>query len=250
MGRKAGHLALGIAVSSGAPLCVIPEEFGSEQISLSTLVDTVVGSILKRLAHNRPYGVAVLAEGLAEKLDAESIPEIAGAERDPHGHIRYAEVDFGGLLKKAVRSRLKEFNVDLPIVDKNVGYELRSCAPVPFDREYTKQLGYGVIDFLLGGGSGAMMTRTGDRLEAIPFSQLIDPHSNRTIVRYVDLKSPLYKVATRYMIRLTEADIENQSFMNSLSSITGVKASVIRDELRHCIAADGNFPDRINEPEA
>ncbi|MDD2941887.1 MAG: diphosphate--fructose-6-phosphate 1-phosphotransferase [bacterium] len=247
MGRKAGHLALGIAVASGAPLCLIPEEFEEEKIKLSSLVDTIVGSILKRAASDRRYGVAVLAEGLAEKLDVDSIPELASAERDPHGHIRYAEIDFGGILRRAVRARLKEFNIDLPVVDKNVGYELRCCAPVPFDREYTKQLGFGVVDFLLSGGSGAMITRQGDKLDAIPFSQLIDPHTNKTIVRYVDIKSPLYRVATRYMIRLTESDLRSDTFVARLAELTGVSSAVIRQEFSHCVAVEGLFPDRLEE---
>src|SRR3954453_23084812 len=67
MGRKAGHLALGIGKAAGATLTLIPEEFPSGQVRLATMVDTLVGAIVKRLAYGRPDGVAVLAEGLVER---------------------------------------------------------------------------------------------------------------------------------------------------------------------------------------
>ncbi|MGH7187539.1 MAG: 6-phosphofructokinase, partial [Pseudomonadota bacterium] len=47
MGRKAGHLALGIGKAAGATLTLIPEEFPEGGVRLKTLVDTLVGSIIK-----------------------------------------------------------------------------------------------------------------------------------------------------------------------------------------------------------
>src|SRR5918999_1746729 len=65
MGRSAGHLALGIGKAAGATVTVIAEEFpGDQPIRLEHLVDIVEGSMLKRIAHGRPFGVAVLSEGL------------------------------------------------------------------------------------------------------------------------------------------------------------------------------------------
>src|SRR6202042_1825696 len=50
MGRKAGHLALGIGKSAGTTLTLIPEEYRGKQVRLETIVDTLAGSILKRMA--------------------------------------------------------------------------------------------------------------------------------------------------------------------------------------------------------
>src|SRR5213078_1797990 len=50
MGRKAGHLALGIGKAAGATLTLIPEEFTSRPVPLARIVDTLVGAHLKRLA--------------------------------------------------------------------------------------------------------------------------------------------------------------------------------------------------------
>ena len=110
MGRSAGHLALGIAKSAGATLAVIGEEFpGDEPIPLSRLVDVLETSMLKRIAHGRPFGVAVLAEGIGLRLPQEELrkamPEV---ELDEHGHVRLAELELDRLLAKQVKDRFKE----------------------------------------------------------------------------------------------------------------------------------------------
>ena len=223
MGRKAGHLALGVGISSGAALTVIPEEFEGKKIPLGDLANIIIGSILKRMALNRPYGVAVLAEGLADVIDHNSLPEIADAERDPHGNIRFAELDFGGILRREVRNKLKELNLpDMLAVDKNIGYELRCHKPNAFDREYTQQLGYGAVDFLLRGGSEAMIIKQGDTLTAIPFSKMIDPVTGRAQIRMVDTESQLYTVARKYMDRLTEEDLVDGELIGKISELTTV----------------------------
>lgn len=221
MGRQAGHLALGIGVAANATFTLIPEEFEGKKVPLETLADIHVGVILKRLAKNQNYGVAVLAEGLSEVVDHETIPELKNAERDMFGNIRYAAVDFGGVIRNAVRNRLKFFGLSEPlIVDKNVGYELRCRPPIPFDREYTRQLGFGVVNFLCSGGSGAMITRQGDSLVPIPFSEFLDPQTGRARVRMVDIQSTTYRIARHYMIRLTTRDLADDELVGSMSKIT------------------------------
>jgi len=228
MGRKAGHLALGIGISSGATMTIIPEEFGPGNVSLSMVVDTIVGSMIKRLAEDKPYGVVVLAEGLAEKVTPDSIPELANAERDPHGHIRYRDLDFGHLIKMAVKARLAHFGADIAVIDKDVGYELRCRPPIPFDREYTRELGFGIADFLLRGGSNAMISRQGDRLVAIPFTDLIDAKTGKTQVRYVDVHSSVYRVARKYMMHLTEEDLADPNKLDGLVRVTKVSSDVLK----------------------
>ncbi len=111
MGRKAGHLALGIGKAAGATLTLIPEEFPSGIVPLATMVDTLVGAIVKRLAYGRPDGVAVLAEGLVERIDPEELAQHGDVERDEHDHIRLAEIDFGRIIKARVSARLKSFGI-------------------------------------------------------------------------------------------------------------------------------------------
>ncbi|MFT5041189.1 MAG: 6-phosphofructokinase, partial [Hyphomicrobiaceae bacterium] len=80
MGRKAGHLALGIGKSVGATLTLIPEEFPDEKLPLATLADILVGAVLKRIAHGRRHGVAVVAEGVALAIDPADLEDLIGAE--------------------------------------------------------------------------------------------------------------------------------------------------------------------------
>src|SRR5260370_37768515 len=63
MGRKAGHLALGIGKAAGATLTLISEEF-PKPIRIQSIVDSLAGAIIKRLSCGRPDGVAVIAEGV------------------------------------------------------------------------------------------------------------------------------------------------------------------------------------------
>ncbi len=123
MGRKAGHLALGIGKAAGATLTLITEEFPTP-IRLKTVVDTLVGAIIKRLAEGRKYGVAVIAEGVSLDIDPKDFAEMKDVERDAHGHIRLAEVNLGEMLKKQVSARLQSLGIKTTIAEKNIGYEL------------------------------------------------------------------------------------------------------------------------------
>src|SRR5919106_6891391 len=72
MGRKAGHLALGIGKAAGATLTLIPEEFG-EKVPFRAIVDTLAGAIIRRLADGRRDGVAMIAEGVVLDVDPNDL---------------------------------------------------------------------------------------------------------------------------------------------------------------------------------
>src|SRR5687768_14938098 len=131
MGRKAGHLALGIGKAAGATLTMIPEEFTGHPVRLKAMVDTLVGAIIKRLSYGRRDGVAIIAEGLVLDIDPADLAALEDVERDAHGHVRIAEVNIGEILKAEVAKRLKSFGLKATLVAKNIGYELRCADPVP-----------------------------------------------------------------------------------------------------------------------
>ena len=120
----------------------------------------------------RHFGVAVLAEGLIDKLDPAELAELEDIERDEHGHVRFAEVDLARKVKAEVQGRLSQRGLRVTITNKNVGYELRCADPISFDAEYCRDLGYGAVRFLLNGGSGAMVSIQSGRLVPIPFDAL------------------------------------------------------------------------------
>jgi ATP-dependent phosphofructokinase / diphosphate-dependent phosphofructokinase len=224
MGRKAGHLALGIGKAAGATLTVIPEEFsprnGSGKVGLDHLTDILLGAIVKRKALHHDDGTVILAEGLVEQMAPEDLEVFGQLERDEHDHIRLAEVNLGDVVKSHLRSRLAEFGLDTALVSKDIGYELRCADPIPFDMEYTRDLGYCAAQYVLDGGTNAMVTLVNGHFEPMSFSQMLDPQTGRTRVRLVDPHSEHYQIARRYMVRLGKEDFEQAMLMN-LARVTG-----------------------------
>ena len=206
MGRSAGHLALGAGKAAGAPITLIPEEFPDAPIQIDDVVRMLEGAVVKRLAQGRPDGVAVIAEGVASAMD-ENDPLLADVPRDEHGHIRLAEVPLARVLRMAVTDSLAKRGVAVTIGEKDVGYELRCGYPCAFDRDYTRDLGVGAVDTLLAGTSSVLITRQQGRIEPVPFADIIDPKTNKTRVRGVDIQSDSYRNALALQERVTAADL-------------------------------------------
>jgi 6-phosphofructokinase 1 len=210
MGRHTGHLALGIGKAAGATVTLIPEEFPEKRLSIRKVADILTGSIIKRYSMGRSYGVAILAEGIAEKFDMDELQKIEFIEKDEiSGKIRLSDIQLGRILKTFVNENLKECGISTNIVSMNIGYELRAADPIPFDIEYTRDLGYGAVNHLIKGGTGAIITVYEGRIMAVPFVEMFDSKGNVKI-RKVDVDSELYRVAREYMIRLEEDDFEGE----------------------------------------
>jgi 6-phosphofructokinase 1 len=255
MGRKAGHLALGIGKAAGATLTLIPEEFTTPPVPsgvpLAQIVDTLTGAVIKRLSHGRSDGVAVLAEGLVEVVRPSDIVGLEGVERDAHGHIRIAEVDFGNMMKVAVRKQLAALGIKATIVAKDIGYELRCADPIPFDMEYTRDLGYCAARYVIEGGDRALISIQRGRFVPVPFAQIMDPHTGRMRVRMVDVESDRYKIARTYMLRLKKADFNDPVELARLSQAANMKPSEFVERFGHLGAADirpSMLPMRASEP--
>ena len=228
MGRKAGHLALGIGKAVGATLTIIPEEFHERPVKLRQLVDLLIGAMIKRLNSGRTDGVVVLAEGLVEMLDPQDLGGLEHVERDEHGHLRLADVDIGDVLRREVTKGLKTLGHSITIVAKNVGYELRCADPIPYDIEYTRDLGYCAAQYLLDGGTAAMVSIQHGQFTPIPFKQMVDPLSGRAKVRMVDTSSQSYQIARQYMIRLSDEDCTNPMLLGQYASLVGMSQEEFR----------------------
>jgi 6-phosphofructokinase 1 len=229
MGRKAGHLALGIGKAAGATLTIIPEEFCERPVKLQRVVDLLIGAVIKRLEHGRADGVAVLAEGLIEILDPRDLGGLEHVERDEHGHLRMNEVDVGDLLRRELTKQLHQLGLSTSLVAQNVGYELRCADPIPYDIEYTRDLGYCAAQYVLDGGTSAMISIQNGRFTPIPFKQMVDASTGRTKVRMVDIDSQSYQIARQYMIRLTEADMKNRDALGRYAALTGLSPEAFRE---------------------
>ena len=209
MGRHAGHLALGIGNAAGATITIIPEELPDGKVPLTRVADMLTGSIIKRLSMGRDHGVAILGEGVVEKIELDEESQNGPLEKDETGRLRLSEIPLGALLRGATRNTLNAMGIKVTIVEKNIGYELRAADPIPYDVEYTRNLGYGAVRFLVNGGSGATVVLFEGDLRPIPFSEMMDP-SGTSRIRRVDINSQLYEVARKYMIRLEKQDFEGK----------------------------------------
>ncbi|MCZ6788696.1 MAG: hypothetical protein O7D33_01915, partial [Chloroflexi bacterium] len=69
-------------------------------------------------------------------------------------------------------------------------------------------------------------------LKTMPFEELRDPATGRTRIRMVDIHSPHYEVARKYMIRLEPGDLEQPEMQAKLAMAAGVESS----ELEHLFA--------------
>ena len=234
MGRKAGHLALGIGKAAGATLTLIGEEF-EQPTRLETVVDTLVGAIIKRLGYGRRDGVAMIAEGLVLGVNPADLTGFDTAERDAHGHVRIDDVHLGDILKAEVLKRMKDLGIKTTIAAKNIGYELRCADPIPFDMEYTRDLGYSAAGYLASDCGSVMVSMQGGHFVPIPFNDLIDPQTGRARVRQVDVKSTRYAIARSYMLRLSPTDFQNPDDLAKLASIAKLSPVEFRQRFEYLV---------------
>jgi 6-phosphofructokinase len=254
MGRAAGHLALGIGKASAATLTIIPEEFRQGEATLDELCDILLGAIIKRASRGSPYGVAVLAEGLLEAIgekgllaamDMAQLGKYGPIRRDPHGHLRLGEIEFGRMVRERLAARLLELDLQVGLIDKDLGYELRCADPVPFDAEYTRDLGYGAVKFLrsdMAGRFGAVITFVGGHMLPLPFEQMVDPATGRMHVRRVDVDSEAYECARRYMIRLERSDFEEPERLAKLAAAARMDPHKFRARFGYVVGLEAAKP--------
>ena len=107
------------------------------------------------------------------------------------------------------------------LVDKDLGYELRCADPIPFDAEYTRDLGYGAVKFLLSpqaGQFGAIVSFEDGKMVPLPFEKMIDPETQRMQVRKVNVDGEAYECACHYMISLERSDFEDAEQLEKLAA--------------------------------
>jgi len=226
MGRSAGHLALGIGKAAGATVTIIPEEFSASKISLEDVCLIIEGAMLKRRAMGLRHGLAVIAEGVAAKMDPDELAKIPGVEvgHDAHGHIRLEKIPLAAIIEREVMRRFAERGETLSLVSVSLGYELRCADPIPFDIDYTRTLGYGAVRFLVSDAAadpsltGGLVCLEDGRLHILPFSEVQDPETGRINSRMVDVQSEHYRVAREYMIRLRRSDLDDIGIMSRLKA--------------------------------
>jgi 6-phosphofructokinase 1 len=230
MGRTAGHLALGIGKAAAATLIIIPEQFRGRPVTIDEICDLIIGSIIKRRASGIEHGIVVLAEGLIEAMGERGLvsaiqdghlARYGNISRDDHGHLHLGEIEFGRLMKDLLQQRLEKLGIKITLTDKDLGYELRCADPIPFDAEYTRDLGYAAVKFLLSPDAerfGAIVSFDSGKMVPLPFEKMLDPKTKRMQVRKVNVDGEPYECACHYMIQLEREDFENSEQLENLAA--------------------------------
>ena len=238
MGRPTGHLTLGIGKAVSATCTVIPEEFVGGVVSLADVADIVEGSIIKRRAMGKSYGVAILSEALVERFDPREVAELEDVDRDAQGNIRVTEVDLGRKVINEVTLRLERRGIKVSMVDKTIGYELRCAPPLPMEAEYARDLGYAAVRNLVAGGPSAVITLQNGAPRAIALADCVDPTTGKGLRRAVDVRGYDYRVARRYMVRLEQSDFADAEWVVALAAAGGMTPQQLRDRFARLPGSD------------
>jgi 6-phosphofructokinase 1 len=105
-------------------------------------------------------------------------------------------------------------------------------------------LGYGAVRFLLSPLDedrikyGGVVSTEGGNLHTIPFEDMRDPETGRTRVRLVDVSSLHYLVASEYMIRLEESDIQDPQSLSQLSDAAGMSTEEFLQHYRAAVRGE------------
>jgi ATP-dependent phosphofructokinase / diphosphate-dependent phosphofructokinase len=108
----------------------------------------------------------------------------------------------------------------------------RSAPPIPFDIEYTRDLGYSAVDYLKrveGDESGAMITIQEGHMVPLPFGSFSDPETERVRIRLLNPESSSYRVAREYMIRLDREDLDDPDKLRPIAEAAGLTPQAFRD---------------------
>ncbi|MEI7862020.1 MAG: 6-phosphofructokinase, partial [Planctomycetota bacterium] len=215
MGRSAGWLSYGAAISGEASLVISVEDIhgryrgeetvtdaatGQTKIKPVMNVEEVVGRIVKTMRvreeqEGKQYGVIVLAEGLAEYLPAR---QLEGIPRDEHGHISITHIQLGRMFAKLVADEYKrQTGKSRKVVGLQLGYEARCAQPHAFDIMLGSQLGVGSYRALAEQGLNGVMVSVSGQLDLnyVPFEELVDPNTLVTVVRYVERNCDFHRLA-------------------------------------------------------
>jgi 6-phosphofructokinase len=215
MGRSAGWLAYGVAIAGEASLVISVEDIsgkyedseetvdpnsGKTQIRRIMKLDEVVKRIVATMrvreeAEGKEYGVIVLAEGLAEYLPYEYIKNVP---RDEHGHIAISKLNFSRLFCDLIgKEYTRQTGRHRRLIGLQLGYESRCARPQAFDVMLGSQLGVGAYRALAERNLDGVMVSVSGQLDLnyVPFSQLIDPGTLVTVVRYIEPGSDFHRLA-------------------------------------------------------
>ncbi len=102
---------------------------------------------------------------------------------------------------------------------------------------YCRSLGHGSVRLLINSADtvppAVMVTLVNGNLVPVSLQELIDPDTNRTRIRRVDVTSDAYRVSRAYMIRLEPDDLEDQGALAKLAAAGKMTPQEFRERFNH-----------------
>jgi 6-phosphofructokinase len=193
MGRKAGWLTYAAGIAGAATKMISVEDYGGV-FDVNHAAADVAKLMATRAADGREHGVVCIAEGLADKLPDEQRPQVT----DQHGNVVLGSVQIGKALAEAAEKAYANLTGEsIKVRHKQIGYEVRCAVPNAFDVLLGTQLGVGACRALVDEGLTGYMVSVERQLQLtyVPFSDLIDPVTLKTKVRFIERESDFFKLA-------------------------------------------------------
>ena len=214
MGRSAGWLAYGAAIAGEASLVISVEdiigEYAAEEkwtnpvtgetetrtiMNMDKVMERMVKTMLVREQEGKPFGVIVVAEGLAEFLP---MSYLEGIPRDDHGHISISQINLCQMMGELLSSAYEAASGSTRKINGlQLGYESRCARPHAYDVMLGSQLGVGAYRALVEENLNGVMVSVSGQLDLhyVPFEKLVDPETLVTVVRFIDVKSDFHRLA-------------------------------------------------------
>lgn len=216
MGRSAGWLAYGAAIAGEASLVMSVEDIAGDYeaeeeyvdsnghtqtrrvMNMEKVIQRMVKVMKAREEEGKPFGVIVIAEGLAELLPYSYLE---GITRDDHGHISISDVSLGRIFAKQLAEAFKADTGHARKVNGlQLGYEARCAKPHAFDVMLGSQLGVGAYRALVEEGRNGVMVSVSGQLDLhyVDFETLVNQDTLVTTVRFIQPQSDFHRLA-RFM---------------------------------------------------
>lgn len=238
MGRAAGWLAYGAAIAGESSLVIgledIPPEWWLTEDTIDpktgqkvvdhqgqplprkvfdvrALVARIADTLVARDQEGKPYGVFVIAEGLAEFLPLSEIQHGLSADEyralvpDEFGHFPVSQLKYSGRLCRLINEEYqRRTGRKKKMSGLQFGYEVRCHRPTAFDVILGSQLGVGAYRALAEEGTDAVMISVGGQLGLLyePFAKLINMEKLRAYPRPIDPKEDFHQLARYLEVRV------------------------------------------------
>lgn len=213
MGKNTGHLAFSVATGTSSPLCVLPEDFAPDHITLDDICNVVEAGILKRAATGLEIGTCVISEGLISKLTQESIAILYGEQKPEI----LDDAELGRYVSNTVRDRLNKRKVPTRFCPKKFGYEMRGAIPSGSDCDLAKALADAAIEGFNSGKTDSMVEFFEGEYFYTPISEILIDGVCKT--RAVNTNSREYKTMKKYQFNMWVEDFENRELVEKIAKV-------------------------------